>query len=365
LYSEKIVLKRRKKILFGAVDIGWRIEHYSKFIAENYSHELEAESLVYYKVPEQHFKTSYTFEYNLKDKNIFLNYSIRLFFFIKAIFRYDIFHFLSGETILPRKARSFEFLVYKLLGKRLIMHFVGSDIRSKKYLEWKGENIEKYLHNGLKEFPISELHQLKLIKDSLKYSYCILVSTPDLLEIIPSAIYFPALLDNLPHIDRKEETNTKKIIILHSPSGTKTKGSKYIYNCLDTLKLEYPDIVKIVIPTAKDYYYALTRYKLLEEMNKADIVIDQMIIGWYGLKSVEALALGCEVICYIDDDLKKYMFDDTPIIVANVNNLYQELKRLVEFRLTKTDKTKNLEWVNKYHSIESNNQILKNIWIKF
>src|SRR6266404_2102285 len=47
----------------------------------------------------------------------------------------DIFHFYFGLTLLPK---SVQFRVLRMLGKRSVMHFLGSDIRGKQpaELDW-------------------------------------------------------------------------------------------------------------------------------------------------------------------------------------------------------------------------------------
>lgn len=123
--------------------------------------------------------------------NYMFIYILFSFFFIAF---YDLDHFFSGETLLTRKLRRFEFRIYKLLGKRIIMHFVGSDIRSPEYLFWKDKNLVEFL-NGNRSFPLTMPWQDALIKDSMDFADEILVSTPDLLAIIPSAKYYPVLID--------------------------------------------------------------------------------------------------------------------------------------------------------------------------
>ena len=77
----------------------------------------------------------------------------------------------------------------------------------------------------------------------------------------------------------------------------------------------------------------------------ADILIDQLLAGWYGGLAVELMALGKPVICYIrEDDLKyipKEMRDELPII--NANTLYTQARLrdgsiLVLSGLTRTEK---------------------------
>ena len=79
----------------------------------------------------------------------------------------------------------------------------------------------------------------------------------------------------------------------------------------------------------------MNRGDLIEAMKSSDIVIDQLLIGWYGLKSIEALSFGCEVLCYIDEKLTKYLFPETPIINVNVQTLEDTLHSKIDALLKK------------------------------
>src|SRR5262245_62168787 len=114
-----------KRILFAAVDVGYRIEGYTKFIKSNLPDKLKPESLVISMVPEHHYKTAYDHEYNLFGKFFLYRWAQVMINFLRCLFRYDIFHFISGETLLTRKLRHWELMAYKILGKRVVMHFVG------------------------------------------------------------------------------------------------------------------------------------------------------------------------------------------------------------------------------------------------
>lgn len=356
---------KKKRILFGAVDIGYRIEYYSKYIKSNLSDRLTAESFSKYVLPETHYKTQYTYICPIDKTHPYLLYTYTFFFFLFSLFRYDILHFLSGETILTRKLRPVELWIYKLLGKKVIMHFVGADIRSPLYLDWKRENLGEFLQ-GKKGPKLTDEAQDKLIADARKYADVILVSSADLLEIIPEATLFPVLvdLDQLP----KPGKNNNKIKILFSPSSHRTKGSNYVHEVLKKIECNYKDKVELILPGKNIDHpnkYPLTRYNILKEMSEAHIVIDQMLIGWYGLKSVEALACGCDVICYIQDDLRKYQFPDSPIVVADILTLESKIRELVDKKLNDvtSDGAGKINWVLKNHTIENNNEILLDAWL--
>jgi len=165
-------------------------------------------------------------------------------FFVYALFKYDIFHFLSGETILTRKFRKFELATYKLFGKRIVMHFVGADIRSLPYSIWKNNHMQDFLSNNLEKFPpLTEPWQDKLIAESIKYADQIIVSTPDLLKIIPQAKFYPVVIDFDKFISEFGEMNSikskDKISIMHSPSNSSIKGSDIIYSQLANIKNKF------------------------------------------------------------------------------------------------------------------------------
>ena len=89
-----------------------------------------------------------------------------------------------------------------------------------------------------------------------------------------------------------------------------------------------------------------------------------MIIGWYGLQSIEALIAGCSVICYIEKHLEKHLHKNSPIINANAFNLEEVLRNTILKYLEgyKENKVQNIEWARKYHSINNNNNTLLNSW---
>lgn len=354
--KESRMKKRKLKILFGTNDIGFRIGLYSKYLEEQFGSNVLVHSYVTYKLPKHHYETKFTYEYeNLFSKPILVRWFITFYNFLRFFWKYDVFFFLSGETLLTRKLRPLEFRLYKLLGKRIVMLFVGADIRSPKYLQWKSEHIFEYL-KGTEEPKKTEPFQDKLIRDARKFAEKIFVSTPDLLDIIPEAEYFPVMLDieqfsrDLEAAEPFEKPDDE-IWILHAPSGPVNKGSKHIHHVLRIFEKESNCKVKLVIPTehheAETRSYTLTRYDLLRYYKSCDIVIDQMIIGWYGMQSVEALYAGCKVICYIDEKYFQFLDKDSPIIISSVENLLKTLHGVVRQANNKNGS----EWIMRNHLI--------------
>ncbi len=57
--------------------------------------------------------------------------------------------------------------------------------------------------------------------------------------------------------------------------------------------------------------------------------MDQLLLGTYGIVSVEAMALGKPVICYIRDDLISKYPEDLPIVNANPCTIEDALETLL------------------------------------
>ena len=364
--------KKKKKILFAAVDIGWRIEHYTNYINEYFSDKLEVDSFVKFYVPKKHYKTNYTYMYNFHKMNNIYGWVISFYMFIISLFKYDILHFFSGEMLLTRKLRGFKFKIYKMLGKSVIMHFVGTDIRSVDYILWKEKNIFEFLNKNVK-YTKSLNWQKVLINQSLKYADKILVSSPDLKDVIPEAIYYPVVIDYKKIEKELFELNSSKkhkneIVILHAPSNPKMKGTEIIHKVLKKIEANYKEFnIRLELPADTDTPYAerysTSRYDLFKFYNNADIVIDQLIIGWYGLQAVEALIANNQVISYVDENLKAELYPNCPINIANANNLESIILQCIHKHIKgDVDFEKNKEWVKKYHTIENNNINLTQMW---
>jgi hypothetical protein len=68
----------------------------------------------------------------------------------------------------------------------------------------------------------------------------------------------------------------------------------------------------------------------LRKMQEADIIIDQLLHGSYGIVSIEAMALGKPVISHLRKDLKSTYDPTIPVISANPATLYCNLIPLLE-----------------------------------
>jgi hypothetical protein len=138
--------------------------------------------------------------------------------------------------------------------------------------------------------------------------------------------------------DEYKLSKSNKIKILHSAfltqsnrnwQGRNIKGSGYVKDAVEKLieqGYECEHIYISGIPSNVMRYYQA----------QADIVVDQLIYGWWGSTTVEALALGKPVICYLRKEWKQNFlntfpeYDQLPIAEASPSTIYTVLKDLVD-----------------------------------
>ena len=68
---------------------------------------------------------------------------------------------------------------------------------------------------------------------------------------------------------------------------------------------------------------------MYKEIEKTDLVIDQMLVGFYGLLSIESMAMGKPVVCYLRPDILERSPADMPVINADPDTLYSVLKEIL------------------------------------
>jgi glycosyltransferase involved in cell wall biosynthesis len=126
-----------------------------------------------------------------------------------------------------------------------------------------------------------------------------------------------------------------KIRVLHSHSlenrnlnGKNIKGTPHVVHAINCLKSEGHDVDLINL---SGVHTSTMRFHQVQ----ADIVVDQLIYGGAGSTTLECLALGKPVVCYIRPSWAKFLGDlfpewqECPIISATPDTLEGELRKLV------------------------------------
>lgn len=241
-----------------------------------------------------------------------------------SILNYDLFHFHNSYTFIEDK-RDIEMI--RNAGKAMIMHHRGNDVRSHARARAWGGYHNPYV-NTESSFPEEEIE--RNLKFFAKHASAAIVQDYELFPYV--ADYYAAegkkvyVLPRLfvPSSVVPPEPALRKAeppLIVHAPTHREFKGTKFIIDAVEKLRKEVPLRFKLV--EGMSHGEAISLYQ------EADIVIDQVLCGAYGNLSIEAMALGKAVICYIRPDLAAKFPADLPILSCNPETLYDGLKRLV------------------------------------
>lgn len=274
--------------------------------------------------------------------NIWLNRLYTRFFLIKCLLRYKSFIFFSGESLLSGFR---DFRYYHLFRKKTMIIFLGCDVQQPE-LTFKKEIPFSACHNCQQEYKdfVGCVPEKKIIRTGLAEENAdIIVSHiafSDVLKKNYVKIIQPVNIEDFP--ETINFTGNKIPVILHAPSNFGYKGTKFLLDAIEILKNEYAFSFRLVQNVAVNELY--------KEISNADIVVDQLIQGWYGLLPLEAMMYEKPVICYLRDDLLKSIPGDCPIINANPETIYSVLKKMLDNRSTwlETGK-KGKDFVIKYH----------------
>jgi glycosyltransferase involved in cell wall biosynthesis len=260
-------------------------------------------------------------------------------FALDAIRHYDVFHLYFGNTLFPYPYPDLPLL--RALGKRIIFHFCGCEVRN------RAITLEKYSLSGCSEC-VSLVCLGKRHPDPAKADVA-LVSTPELLEFVPGALLMPGPVDLQKWTPRPPRTTpispADPVRILHAPSDREIKGTRHLIDAVERLKAAgYPIELMMLEGIPHDEVAAFC--------NRADIAVDQLMIGAYGTVAIEMMAKGVPVVCRIREDLRPHYPSDLPILSADPDSVYHVLEDLIQHPETWPDLgQRGVDYVSREHEM--------------
>lgn len=279
--------------------------------------------------------------------------------------KYDIYHFNFGSSLLSYPLPSLYLLDLPYYNRRakIIVTYNGCDARQKyatlkrtQYAACANNNCYNGICNDIK------VEQARAQKISIfdKYANHIYSVNPDLLYFLPErAKFVPYTIANWTNTTPPSYQPRKKLKIVHSPTNRECKGSDHIIQAIQILNKKYSNYIDFTLVENMPYEKAQEVYR------QADLVIDQLLIGYYGAFTVEVMKMGKPVMVYINEKDLKFlptdMQDDCLDTIINVNayNIIDKLANIIENpeQLT-TYSEKSLTYANKWHNPE---QIAKQV----
>lgn len=161
----------------------------------------------------------------------------------------------------------------------------------------------------------------------------VFVSTPDMLETVPNATWLPVVVDPQVWATDTVPLQRDRPRVVHAPSNGWLKGSDLI----DPLMTELDAAGVIEYRTLR----GLDRAGMRREYREADIVLDQFVLGLYGVAAAEAMAAGRVVVAYVGDAVRQHVRgatgEDVPIIEAAPDSLVDVIESICRDRATARD----------------------------
>lgn len=158
------------------------------------------------------------------------------------------------------------------------------------------------------------------------YEGTIFVTTPDLLEFVDNGIWLPLTVDLEEFASTAPVLEREVPVVLHAPSASALKGSVYVDPVLTDLDAR--GLIKY------QRVQGVPHAELAEMVRNADIVVDQLLLGSYGVFACESMAAGRVTVGHVADPVRDLLPTDLPIAEATPDDLSEVIERLVAERDT-------------------------------
>ncbi|GEM_PF-1767674 len=259
---------------------------------------------------------------------------------------FDIYHFWQRSLLHDRPLRGLTGLDLPLIKARdasIFHRFTGADLR----MSEKDRSFNKFspYHYGYTN-PFDEKRQAAYLDFLKDYVETFFVQDPEMAQFFPDARILPRglELDNWQPIGIQA---SERPLIVHAPSNPLVKGSRFIMEAVEQLQrenlsFEFKQLDRVPHEQAREWY------------EKADIIVDQILIGATGVLTLEAWALAKPCVTFLREDLFQsfYQTSDLPVANATPDTITTVLRNLIkDFEWREDLARRGRETVEKFHNI--------------
>lgn len=154
--------------------------------------------------------------------------------------------------------------------------------------------------------------------------------------------------------------------LLHAPNHREIKGTRHIVRAVKELRAEGVDVELVMVERVSNEEVR----KLIYE---ADVIVDQLVVGWYAMFAIEAMASGKAVICHLRRDLEELYvaagllegLDEIPIIRANAFSFKEVIRTLHADRdILVSAAGRGRGYVERHHSVEAISLVFSKVLAK-
>ena len=209
--------------------------------------------------------------------------------FARLLPQTDVFHFYFGLTLVPK---SLQFPILRATRRKSVFHFLGSDIR--------GKSPHELAYGRRADVQV--------------------VGSYDAARWVPGAVVVPPGIDLRPFAPHPPAGGPRPLVV-HAPSNRAKKGTEAVIAACAQLPVDLDLVEGVPHDEARERYA------------RADIVVDQLVVGWHGVFAIEAMALGKPVVGHVKEDVvdrtEQAFGVRLPIVPATAETLTETLRALV------------------------------------
>lgn len=273
-------------------------------------------------------------------------------FLFQTLRRADVVHFHFGQKFLPfgvrpwkrgdrglRAALRFAYAVYAFLvgrvdlwllraaGIKMFATFNGDDIRQGDYCRAHHRVSHAFAVGEDYYDGPSDRRKRKLIRLLAKYCEKLYYVNPDLAPLLPAGAEFIGYTGVDPADWRPVVASANEVpLIVHAPTHRAVKGTPAVLAAVEELRRRGHRFEFRLIE-------GMSRNDARKLYERADVLVDQLLVGWFGILAVELMCLGKPVICYLRRDDFKYMpaefVAQAPVVGAGESDLVDVLENFL------------------------------------
>lgn len=320
---------RRLRVLHGPVNVGNQ-----PYVLSRYERELGADSslVVNYDTWLEYDADRTLSGYSDRSVRTRLR---RLRFGVGAPFRFDVLHYYFGRSFLawddyggPNRLWFQDLRLARRLGRTVFMTFQGCDVRISRRSDKLYAVTPCHLGECAAAPVCRELlddRREEMMRTVLPLVDRAFVLNPELARYVPGAQFLPYASVDVERLTPVWPAADGPIRILHAPSDEGIKGSARIVEAVERLAQRYP--IEFTVVKGVPHERALELYR------SADLIVDQVLAGWYGGFAVEVMAMGKPVAAYIRDEdldvLPPGMRKELPVVRLHPDTLERDLEAAV------------------------------------
>lgn len=243
--------------------------------------------------------------------------------FTRATLDADIVHWYYCFTTLPR---GLDLRLIRALRKPCLVEWLGSDIRipevefaDNPYYRPAFENGYEYRH--LESRGTSRRRQARFARASFRCAVPVGMLQYVQKDIFPKPYLVPQRLVLADYDPAYPDPAGTRPLIVHVPTAPVAKGTAAVLKVIERLKSGCEFEFELL--------HGLPHDEAIRRMRRADVVIDQLALGDRGMVSLEAMALGKPVLCYIKPALAALYPAEMPVVNATPDSLADLLAELI------------------------------------